>query len=156
MKRVLLIFVFCIYKFSLPVNGFALLSHEAIIDTCWEHSIKPLLKQKYPTATAEQLKEAHAYVFGGAIMPDIGYYPFGSMLFTNLVHYVRTGDFIRAVLDEAQDINEYAFGLGLLCHYIADKYGHSMGTNPAVPLLFPKAKKNMAIQFPMKKENLII
>ena len=100
-----------------------------------------MLKFKYPSASEEDLKSAHAYLYGGSIMPDIGYYPFGSMLFTNLVHYVRSGDFIHAALTEAKDVNEYAFALGLLCHYHADKYGHELGTNLALPVLFPDEKK---------------
>jgi hypothetical protein len=120
-----------------------LLSHEAIIDASWEKSIRPLLKEKYPSASEEDLKTAHAYLYGGAIMPDIGYYPFGSMTFTNLVHYVRTGDFVHAALTEAKDVNEYAFALGLLCHYYADKYGHELGTNLALPILFPDEKRKL-------------
>jgi len=118
-----------------------LLSHEAIIDASWEKSIRPLLKSKYPKATEKDLETAHAYLYGGAIVPDIGYYPFGSMLFTNLLHYVRTGDFMHAALEQANDVNEYAFALGLLCHYYADKYGHELGTNVAVPILFPDERK---------------
>jgi hypothetical protein len=125
----------------LNTNGFALLAHEAIIDATWEKSIVPLLKQKFPGVTEEQLKEAHAYVYGGSLMPDIGYYPLGSSLFTYLVHYVRTGDFISELLHEAKNVNEYAFAIGMFCHYNADKYGHSEGTNLAVPVLFPDIKE---------------
>jgi hypothetical protein len=140
MKRFRLLLIILILKSPLPSTAFALLSHEAIIDATWEKTIKPLLKNKYPSVTEEQLKEAHAYLYGGSLIPDIGYYPFGSKLFTHLLHYVRSGDFINTVLTEAQNVNEYAFGLGLLCHYNADKYGHAEGTNLAVPVLFPKAK----------------
>jgi hypothetical protein len=122
-------------------SSYALLSHEAVIDECWDKSIKPLLKQKYPGSTEEQLKKAHAFVYGGAIVPDIGYYPFGSLLFTHLVHYVRTGEFINNLIDEAHNLNEYAFAIGLLCHYNADNFGHPLGTNIAVPILFPKKQK---------------
>lgn len=120
--------------------SFALLSHEAIIDDVWEKSIVPLLNQKYPGATKEELKVAHANAYGGAIIPDIGYYPLGSPVFSHLVHYVRSGDFISALLEEAHTLNEYAFALGVLCHYEADKYGHSLGTNKAVAILFPRLK----------------
>jgi hypothetical protein len=125
----------------LPASSLGLLAHEAIVDEAWAKSIKPLLKYKYPGATEEQLKTAHAYCYGGAIVPDIGYYPFGSPLFSHLVHYVRTGDFIMALLDEAHDINEYAFALGVLCHYETDGYGHPLSTNLIVPDLFPQLKK---------------
>ncbi len=126
-----------------PVSSFsyALLAHEAIIDAAWEKSIEPLLKQKYPDATEADLKKAHAYVYGGSIVPDIGYYPFGSPVFSHLVHYVRTGDFITALLEESKNLNEYAFAIGVLCHYEADCYGHSLGTNKAVAILFPRLRK---------------
>src|SRR5436309_3006354 len=104
----------------------------------WDVSIKPLLKQKFPDATEEQLKEAHAYAYGGAVTPDMGYYPFGSKLFTNLVHYVRSGDFVTAMLQEAETLNQYAFALGTLSHYNADNYGHPLGVNVSVPVIYPK------------------
>jgi hypothetical protein len=140
-RKFILLFISLFLSAPLVTRGFSLLSHEAIIDATWDKSIKPLLKTKYPSATEKELKEAHAYLYGGSLMPDIGYYPFGSMLFTNLVHYVRTGDFITAALEGAENLNEYAFGLGLLCHYNADKYGHALGTNLALPVLFPKERK---------------
>lgn len=131
-------FIFCC---PLPSLSYGLLAHEAIIDASWEKSILPLLKHKYPGATEEELKKAHAFVYGGAIIPDIGYYPLGSPVFSKLVHYVRSGDFVTALLEEARNLNEYAFAIGVLCHYEADRYGHSLGTNKAVAILFPKLKK---------------
>jgi Zinc dependent phospholipase C len=127
----------------LPFFGRSLgvLTHEAIIDASWDKSIVPLLKARYPAATAEDLKNAHAYAYGGAICPDMGYYPFNSILFTNLVHYVRSGDMINALLRDANNINEYAFALGFLSHYEADNYGHPIATNRSVPLLYPKLRK---------------
>jgi hypothetical protein len=135
--------IFLIINISIPVStkGFGILTHEAVIDASWEKLIVPLLKKKFPGSTSEQLQEAHAYVYGGSIIPDIGYHPFGSILFTHLFHYVRTGDFVEALIDEADSLNEYAFAIGALCHYIADSYGHPIGTNRAVPLLFPNLKK---------------
>jgi Zinc dependent phospholipase C len=120
--------------------GYSVLTHEAIIDTTWKDSIKPILLKRFPQATAEQLREAQAYAYGGAIIQDMGYYPFGSKYFTDLVHYVRSGDFIEALLSEAQDINEYAFALGALAHYAADNDGHVIAVNRAVPVLYPKLR----------------
>ncbi len=122
-------------------NGYSVLTHEAIIDVAWDKNIKPLLLKKYPSSTEDQLNEAHAYAYGGAVAPDMGFYPFGSKLFTNLVHYVRTGDFVNALIDESQNLDEYAFALGVLCHYYADKYGHPIGTNRCVPIVYPKDKE---------------
>ncbi|HLI92447.1 MAG TPA: zinc dependent phospholipase C family protein, partial [Puia sp.] len=122
-------------------QAYSILAHEALIDSCWATSIRPLLLAKFPGATEAQLKTAHAYAYGGAIAPDIGYFPFGSPFFTNLVHYVRSGDFVNALLADARDLNEYAFAIGFLSHYMADRYGHSLATNKSVPLLYPKVRK---------------
>ena len=121
--------------------AYSILAHEALIDSCWASAIRPLLLWKYPGATEAQLKKAHAFAYGGAIAPDIGYFPFGKPFFTDLVHYVRSGDFTNALLDDARDINEYAFAIGWLCHYMADEYGHSLATNQTVPMLYPKEQK---------------
>ncbi len=123
------------------LHAYSVLTHEAIVDACWKKSIQPLLLLKFPGSTEEQLKQAHAYAYGGAIAPDIGYFPFGKPLFTNLVHYVRSGDFVNALVDDAQDIDEYAFALGFLCHYVADQYGHSLATNKCVPIVYPKERE---------------
>jgi zinc dependent phospholipase C len=122
-------------------SGFSVLAHEAIIDTAWDNNIRPLILERYPHATADELKEAHGYAYGGAIIQDMGYYPHGSHLFSDLTHYVRSGDFILALLRDAKDVNGYAFALGALSHYAADMDGHRMGTNRAVPILYPSVKK---------------
>jgi hypothetical protein len=98
--------------FRPPLPAYSVLTHEAIIDSSWDPSIKPLLLLKYPKATPEQLVEAHAYAYAGCILQDMGYYPFGSKLFSDLVHYVRSGDFVQNLLKESHDLNEYAFALG--------------------------------------------
>jgi len=118
-------------------QAYAVLSHEAIIDAAWNGHIKALLLKKYPQATEEDLSRAQAYAYGGAIIQDMGYYPYGSPFFSDLTHYVRSGDFVRALLHDAQDLTEYAFALGALAHYAADNDGHRIGTNRAVPVLYP-------------------
>jgi len=117
--------------------GYSVLTHEAIVDTLWEASIQKLLVARFPEATPEELEQAHAYVYGGCILQDMGYYPFSSKFFSDLTHYVRSGDFIVALIRESQDLNEYAFALGALAHYAADDSGHRLATNQAVPLLYP-------------------
>jgi hypothetical protein len=119
------------------VCGYAVLSHEAIIDAAWDSHIKLLLLKKYPQATEEDLSRAQAYAYGGAIIQDMGYYPYGSPFFSDLTHYVRSGDFVQALLRDAQDLTEYGFALGALAHYAADNDGHRIGTNRAVPVLYP-------------------
>jgi hypothetical protein len=128
---------------SSPQQGaaYAVLSHQAIIDAAWETHIKPLLLKRYPRATEEELAEAQAYTYGGAIIQDMGYYPYGSHFFSDLTHYVRSGDFVQALLRDAKDLDEYAFALGALAHYAADNDGHRIGTNRAVPILYPKLHK---------------
>ena len=129
-----------IFLFSSTSQAYSLLTHEAIVDVSWKSNIEPLLLKKYPQSTPAELIEAHSYAYGGAIMPDIGYSPFGSMIYTDFVHNVRSGDFVVALLEEAENLNEYAFALGSLAHYTADNYGHMLGTNIAVPLVYPKVQ----------------
>jgi len=124
-------------------HGYAVLAHEAIIDAAWDTNIKPLLLKKFPGSTPEQLAEAQAYAYGGSIIQDMGYYPYGSHFFSDLTHYVRSGDFVQALLRDAEDLDEYAFAIGALAHYAADNDGHRMATNKAVPKLYPKLQKKL-------------
>ena len=125
-----------------PSSGaYSVLSHEAIIDVAWSSHLRPMLLHRFPGATPDELKIAHGYAYGGAIIADIGYYPHGSPLFSDLTHYVRSGDFVLALLRDSNDLNGYAFALGSLAHYAADNNGHRIGTNRAVPILYPKLKK---------------
>lgn len=124
-----------------PLGAFSVLTHEAIIDSAWKDSIRPLLLQRFPDATKDELREAHAYAYGGSIIQDMGYYPFGSHLFSDLVHYVRTGDFVETLIRDSNNLNDYAFALGALAHYAADNQGHRIAVNRAVPILYPKMRK---------------
>jgi len=122
-------------------HGYTVLTHEAIIDSVWDTSVRKLLLKRFPGATPEQLEQAHAYAYGGCIIQDLGYYPFSSHFFSDLTHYVRSGDFITALIRESQDLNEYAFALGALEHYAADTEGHRIATNRAVPMLYPELRR---------------
>jgi hypothetical protein len=119
-------------------GAYSVLAHEAIIDATWQDHIVPTLKQRFPDVSEEALREARAYAYGGSLIQDLGYYPFGSHLFSNLVHYVRSGDFVEALLRESRQVNEYAFALGALAHHGSDDLGHPIAVNRAVPLLYPK------------------
>lgn len=123
------------------VQGYSVLTHEAIIDTAWDGNIKPLLLRRFPQATAKDLVAAHGYTYAGCILQDMGYYPFGSRFFSDLVHYVRSGDFVVNLIRESQDLNEYAFALGSLAHYAADTQGHSVAVNRSVALEYPRLKR---------------
>jgi hypothetical protein len=120
--------------------AYSVLTHEEIVDLLWSDEIRPLLLKRYPGLSEDQIKEAHAYAYGGAVIQDMGYYPFGSKEFSNLVHYVRSGDFVRELLLESQNANEYAFALGALAHYASDITGHRMAVNEAVAIEYPKLR----------------
>ena len=119
--------------------AYSVLTHEEIVDLVWTTDLRPLLLQRFPSLTEEQLNEAHSYAYGGAVIQDLGYYPFGSVEFSNLLHYVRSGDFVRELLAQSQDANEYAFALGALAHYASDISGHP-AVNEAVSLQYPKLR----------------
>ena len=119
--------------------SYSVLTHEEIVDLLWTDEIRPLLLKRYPGLSEDQIKEAHAYAYGGAVIQDLGYYPFGSKDFSNLVHYVRSGDFVHELLLESQDANEYAFALGALAHYASDITGHP-AVNQSVAIEYPKLR----------------
>src|SRR6266403_1371736 len=147
----LLLILACIGFWPLRAAAYSVLSHEAIIDSAWDTNIKPLLLKRFPDATADELREAHGYAYGGAIIQDMGYYPHGSMFFSDLAHYVRSGDFVVALLRDSRDLNEYAFAIGALAHvktefgfdvlevakerYAPDSYHDFIGFQVAAPLL---------------------
>ncbi len=121
-------------------SAYSVLTHEEIVDLLWADQIRPLILKRYPGLSEEQIKETHAYAYGGAVIQDLGYYPFGSVEFSDLVHYVRTGDFVRALLQQSNDADEYAFALGALSHYSSDIAGHP-AVNQAVAIEYPKLRE---------------
>jgi hypothetical protein len=121
-----------------PAGAYSLLTHEQLIDLTWQSSIVPLLLSRYPTLTPAEIEHARAYAYGGCVIQDIGYYPFGDQFFSNLTHYVRSGDFVVNLFRNAGNADELAFAIGALSHYIGDSIGHSIATNVAVPVEFPK------------------
>ncbi|MGH9733828.1 MAG: zinc dependent phospholipase C family protein [Candidatus Acidiferrales bacterium] len=131
----------CLFVFAPSCSAYSELTHEAIVDAAWDVAIRPLLLQRFPNATGPELRTAHAYAYGGSVIQDMGYYPFGSKLFTNLTHYVRSADFVNALLRDSQNLNDYAFALGALAHYAADNDGHNLAVNVSVPMLYPKMRK---------------
>jgi hypothetical protein len=132
--------VLAVCLFCCPVWGYSVLTHEQVVDLMWKDQIQPLLLKRFAGASEDDLLKAHAYAYGGSLVQDMGYYPFGSMFFSDLVHYVRSGDFVNALLRDSADVNEYAFALGALSHYAADNSGHPT-INLVVALEFPKLKK---------------
>ena len=120
--------------------AYSVLTHEEIVDLLWKDDILPLLIKRFPAATPEDLKKAHAFAYGGSLVQDMGYYPFGSKYFSDLTHYLRSGDFIVNLLNESTDLDEYAFALGALAHYSSDNLGHPT-VNQSVALQYPKLRK---------------
>src|SRR5262245_30761802 len=123
-----------------PAGAYSVMAHVGAVDEYWDSHIAGLLKQRFGPLSPDQLREARAYAYGGALIQDLGYYPFGSHLFTNLTHYVRSGDFVEVLIRDARDPDEYAFALGALAHYAFDNTGHPMAVNRAVPIMYPKLR----------------
>jgi len=121
-------------------TAYSVLAHESNIDATWENGIVPVLRERFPGARPEELTAARAYAYGGCVIQDLGYYPFGSHFFSDLLHYVRTGDFVVTLVREARDLNELAFALGALAHYAADSNGHPIAVNRSVPIIYPKLR----------------
>ena len=120
-------------------GAYSVLTHEQVVDLLWKDDIEPLLTKRFPAANADDLKKAHAFAYGGSLVQDMGYYPFGNKFFSDLTHYVRSGDFIVNLINESSDLNEYAFAMGALAHYSSDNMGHP-AINESVALLFPKLR----------------
>ena len=110
------------------------------MDLMWKDQLQPMLLKRFPNSSEEDLRKAHAFAYGGSLVQDMGYYPFGNKFFSDLVHYVRSGDFVEALLRDATDLNEYAFALGALSHYASDNSGHPT-INRVVAIEFPKLRR---------------
>ncbi|HEV2732927.1 MAG TPA: zinc dependent phospholipase C family protein [Terriglobales bacterium] len=134
--RTIAVFLFLVFC-SAVGNSYSVLTHEEIVDLLWRQKIQPLLLKRFPDATEEDLRKAHAYAYGGCVLQDMGYYPFGNKYFSDLVHYVRSGDFVAALIRDSSDLNEYAFALGALAHYASDVSGHPI-INRITAIEFPK------------------
>ncbi len=137
---------------SCALSAYSVLTHEEIVDIAWLNEIRPLLLKRFPNLTPDQIKEAHAYAYGGSVIQDLGYYPFGNKQFSDLTHYVRSGDFVLELIHQSQDANEYAFALGALSHYTSDISGHP-AVNEAVSLNYPKlrAKYGHSVRYAQDK-----
>jgi Zinc dependent phospholipase C len=143
LRQALALFVMLAMVLAVPerAEAYSVMSHQAIIDVVWESSMKPAIRERFPNATEDEINRGQAYAYGGAIIQDLGYYPGGNPFFSDLTHYVRSGDFVLALLRDSQDVYEYSFALGAMAHYAADNNGHRTGVNRAVPILYPKLKK---------------
>jgi len=136
-----IVFLIAFTLLAAQAPAYSVLTHEELIDLAWNDSIRPLLLARFPGATEEQLREAHAYAYGGSAIQDMGYYPFGKRFFSNLTHYVRTGDFIAWLFHNARTLDEYAFAVGALSHYLGDSIGHSQAVNLATALEFSRLRQ---------------
>src|SRR6202008_3825141 len=98
-----------LFLLSQVSGAYSVLTHEQVVDLLWKDDIEPLLTKRFPTANADDLRKAHPFAYGGSLVQDMGYYPFGNKFFSDLTHYVRSGDFIVNLVSESSDLNEYAF-----------------------------------------------
>ena len=132
----------CLALIAWPPSGeaYGVLTHHQLVDQAWNTVIVPILLNRFPSLTAEQLRDAHAYAYGGCVVQDFGYYPFANEFFSDLTHYVRTGDFVQKLFQHAHTANEFAFAIGALSHYVGDSIGHRQATNPSVASTFPKLR----------------
>lgn len=139
MKRRGLFFTIVALSLAAPhsVRGYGIYSHGELIDLVWDDSIRPLLIQRFPGITGAELTRAHSYAYGGCTIQDLGYYPLGPGFFSDLTHYVRSGDFVAALLRDASNADELAFAVGALSHYVGDVYGHAEAVNLSVGQAFP-------------------
>jgi hypothetical protein len=144
MSSILIILLFC----NSDVSAYSVLTHMEVVDLAWTDGIRPMLVRRFPNLSEDEITKAHAYAYGGSVIQDLGYYPFGSVEFSDLVHYVRSGDFVRELLLQSQDVNEFAFALGALSHYTSDIAGHP-AVNMAVAIEYPKlrAKYGKSVRF---------
>jgi hypothetical protein len=124
---------------SVPLNAYSVLTHEQVVDLVWEDQLQPMLLKRFPGTSPDELRHAHAFTYGGSLVQDMGYYPFGKKYFSDLLHYVRTGDFVSNLLRDASNVNEYAFALGALAHYSSDNMGHPT-INRVTAIEFPKLR----------------
>jgi len=134
------VLVFALLGVDTPAAAYSALSHEAMVDAVWDDVIVPLLRQRFRAGGAERIAKARAFAYGGAVIQDLGYFPFGSRFFSNLLHYVRSGEFVETLIREARDPEEYAFALGALAHYVCDTTAHPLAVNRVVPLVYPKMR----------------
>ena len=84
-------------------------------------------QRRFPQRRPTILLRARSFAYGGSVIQDLGYYPFGSRFFSNLLHYVRSGDFVEALFATRGTSTNYAFALGALAHYANDNHGASGG-----------------------------
>ena len=117
--------------------SYSVLTHEQIVDLAWKDSIVPMLLSRYPHTTPADLERARAFAYGGCAIQDAGYYPFGHMFFSDLTHYVRSGDFVASLIRNSRNVYELAFALGALSHYVGDSIGHHDAVNPSTAIEFP-------------------
>ncbi len=115
----------CVASSAVPkAHAYSVLSHEEVVDMAWKSNIVPMLRERFPGISDDDIRQAHAYAYGGSVIQDIGYYPFGSHYFSDLLHYVRPNEFVAALIRDSTTPNEYAFALGALAHYCGDTIGH--------------------------------
>lgn len=118
-------------------SAYGLSTHLLLVDLVWASDIRPLLVKSFPCQTEAVYDRARVYAYGGALVQDAGYYLGGQADLSDLTHYARSGDFVSNLFRNATDVDELAFALGALTHYVGDTIGHPDATNQSVPIAFP-------------------
>ncbi len=72
MIRLLLAALVCVLLVPRPAAAYSVLTHEALVDVAWDDVIAPLLREKFPQATMEEIAEARAFAYGGSVVQDLG------------------------------------------------------------------------------------
>src|SRR5260370_36576152 len=72
----LLVTFCCIFLLSNASLGYSVLTHEFIIDFLWKDQIRSVLLTKFPDTTPDELKEAHAYAYGGSGVHGLVFFSF--------------------------------------------------------------------------------
>src|SRR5260370_42405363 len=111
-RRLAVLLLLCLLITSPRAQAYSVLTHEQIVDFLWDTDIKKVLLERYPATTPDELKRAHAFAYGGCLIQGMGYYPLGNKFFSDLVHYVRSGDFVVEIIHQTHDVHELAFALG--------------------------------------------
>jgi hypothetical protein len=140
--------VLALLSAPVSVNAYSVLAHESAIDVAWDRELRPLLLQRFPGTTPEALERARSFAYGGSVIQDLGYYPFGNKFFSNLLHYARTGDFVDRCIRNAQTVDELAFALGALAHYANDIAGHPRRSTCRCRARFPSCARSSATRSP--------
>ena len=56
--------LFIVFLCSAGAPAYSVLTREEIVDLQWTSEIRPLLLERYPGLSEDQMRQAHAYAYG--------------------------------------------------------------------------------------------